>query len=115
MPLESFSQQTMNYQNWQLRPNTVYYLKPGLHIGNLSADTNDAFVGGYSGGTRTTLSGNYAGDPWAISSENADGVTIEYLTIEKYQPVVNQVAINQGGWLDSPYRSDVLPERRLVG
>lgn len=90
-------EQTMNYQNWQLRPNTVYYLKPGLHIGNFTADTNDAFVGGYSAGTGTTLSGNYAGDPWAISSENGDGVTIEYLTIEKYQPVVNQVAINQGG------------------
>jgi hypothetical protein len=89
--------QTMNYQNWQLRSNTVYYLKPGVHIGNFSADTDDAFVGGYSGGTGTTLSGNYAGDPWAISSENGDGVTIEYLTIEKYQPVVDQVAINQGG------------------
>ncbi len=90
-------EQTMNYQNWQLRPNTVYYLKPGLHIGNFTADTNDAFVGGYSAGTGTTLSGNYTGDPWAISSENGDGVTIEYLTIEKYQPVVDQVAINQGG------------------
>src|SRR6516164_11448530 len=43
--------QTMNYQNWQLRSNTVYYLKPGVHIGNFSADTDDAFVGGYSGGT----------------------------------------------------------------
>jgi hypothetical protein len=89
--------QTMNYQNWQLRPDTVYYLEPGVHIGSFSADTNDAFVGGYYGGAGSTLSGNYAGDPWAISSNDGDGVTIEYLTVERYQPVVNQVAINQGG------------------
>jgi Right handed beta helix region len=89
--------QTMSYQNWQLHPDTVYFLESGVHIGSFAADTNDAFVGGYSGGTRTTLSGNYTGLPWAIASLTAEGVTIEYLTIEKYQPVVNQVAINQGG------------------
>jgi hypothetical protein len=89
--------QTENYQNWQLRPDTVYYLEPGVHIGSFAADNNDAFVGGYSGGTGATLSGNYRGDPWAIASLSAEGVAIEYLTIEKYQPVVNQVAINQGG------------------
>ena len=55
--------QTMNYQNWQLRPDTVYYLEPGVHIGSFAANTNDAFVGGYSGGTGTTLSGYYAGIP----------------------------------------------------
>jgi hypothetical protein len=91
----------MNYQNWQLRPNTIYYLEPGVHIGSFAANTNDAFVGGYSGGTGTTLSGNYAGYPWAIDSNISEGdqtgVTIEYLTIEKYQPVVDQVAINQDG------------------
>jgi len=86
-----------NYQNWQLKPDTVYYLEPGLHIGSFAANTNDVFVGGYSGRTGTTLSGNYAGYPWAVASDSAVGVTIEYLTIEKYQPVVNQVAINQGG------------------
>jgi Right handed beta helix region len=91
------SAQTASYQNYQLHPDTVYYLEPGVHIGSFAADTNDAFVGGYSGGTRTTLSGNYAGYPWAIASLSAEGVAVEYLTIEKYQPVVNQVAINQGG------------------
>jgi Right handed beta helix region len=93
--------QTMNYQNWQLRPDTVYYLEPGVHIGSFAADTGDTFVGGYSGGNGTTLSGNYAGNPWAIDSNAAEGdqtgVTVEYLTIEKYQPVVDQVAINQDG------------------
>jgi hypothetical protein len=89
--------QTMNYQNWQLRPDTIYYLEPGVHIGNFSADANDAFVGGYSGGTRTILSGNYNGNPWAISSDSGPGVTMEYLTIEKYQPPVDQAAINQSG------------------
>jgi hypothetical protein len=89
--------QTRNYENFQLQPDTVYYLEPGVHIGNFTADPDDAFVGGYSGGTRTTLSGNYAGNPWAVASLNGNGVTIEYLTIEKYQPPVNQVALNQGG------------------
>jgi hypothetical protein len=89
--------QTKNYQNWQLSPDTVYYLEPGVHIGSFSANTKDVFVGGYSGRTGATLSGNYDGYPWAIASDSASDVTIEYLTIEKYQPVVNQVAINQGG------------------
>jgi hypothetical protein len=93
--------QAMDYQNWQLRPDTVYYLEPGIHIGSFSADTNDAFVGGYSEGIRTTLSGNYESKPWAIDSNISEGdqtgVTIEYLTIEKYQPAVDQVAINQDG------------------
>ena len=91
----------MNYQNWQLRPDTVYFLEPGVHIGSFAANTNDTFVGGYSGGTGTTLSGNYASNPWAVDSNISEGdqtdVTIEYLTIEKYQPVVDQVAINQDG------------------
>jgi hypothetical protein len=93
--------QTENYQNWQLNPSTVYYLEPGTHIGDFAANAHDAFVGGYSGGTGTTLSGNYGGDPWAIDSNSADGnqpdVTIEYLSIEKYQPPVDQVAIDQDG------------------
>lgn len=89
--------QTKNYQNWQLNPDTVYYLNPGLHIGSFAANTDDVFVGGYQQGSWTTLSGNYAGYPWAVASVSAVDVTIEYLTIEKYQPPVNQVAINQGG------------------
>jgi hypothetical protein len=93
--------QTMSYQNWQLSPNTVYYLEPGTHVGNFAANTGDAFVGGYSNGAGTVLSGNYGGYPWAIDSNISEGdqtgVTIEYLTIEKYQPPVDQVAINQDG------------------
>jgi len=93
--------QTMNYQNWQLKPSTVYYLKPGVHIGSFAANANDAFVGGYAAGRGTTLSGNYSGIPWAVDSNVSEGdqpgVTIEYLTIEKYQPPVDQVAINQDG------------------
>ena len=93
--------QTKSYQNWELRPDTVYYLEPGTHIGNFAADAHDSFVGGYSGGTRTTLSGNYGGDAWAIDSNasqgNQPGVRVEYLTIEKYQPPVDQVAIDQDG------------------
>jgi hypothetical protein len=93
--------QTKSYQNWELRPNTVYYLEPGTHVGNFAADSHDSFVGGYSGGTRATLSGNYGGDAWAIDSNaslgNQPGVMIEYLTIEKYQPPVDQVAIDQDG------------------
>jgi hypothetical protein len=93
--------ETKSYQNWQLSRNTVYYLKPGTHIGSFAADAHDAFVGGYTGGTRTTLSGNYGGDAWAIDSNSAQGnqpgVTVEYLTIEKYQPPVDQVAVDQDG------------------
>lgn len=89
--------QNKNYQNWQLKPATVYYLEPGLHIGSFAANSNDVFVGGYSREVGSTLSGNYSGYPWAIASDGAANVTIEYLTIEKYQPVVDQVAINQGG------------------
>jgi Right handed beta helix region len=93
--------QTMDYQNWQLSPNTIYYLEPGVHIGSFAANTNDAFVGGYSRRAGTTLSGNYAGDAWAIDSNISEGdqtgVVIEYLTIEKYLPPIDQVAINQNG------------------
>jgi parallel beta helix pectate lyase-like protein len=93
--------ETKSYQNWQLKPNTVYYLRPGVHIGNFAANANDAFVGGYAGGKGTTLSGNYSDLPWAVDSNSSQGdqpgVTIEYLTIEKYQPPVDQVAINQDG------------------
>jgi Right handed beta helix region len=94
-------EQTMNYENWQLKPSTVYYLKPGVHIGSFAANANDAFVGGYAAGRGTTLSGNYSGIPWAVDSSVSEGdqsaVTIEYMTIEKYQPPVDQVAINQDG------------------
>ena len=97
---------TKDYESYQLSPDTVYYLLPGTHVGSFQADTNDAFVGGLANGTATVLSGNYsASEPWAIDSNstlgNQPGVTIEYLTIEKFTPGQNAAAINQDtntGW-----------------
>lgn len=90
---------THSYASYQLRPDTVYYLLPGEHVGSLMADANDAFVGGFSHRGGTILSGNYSGPHWAIDSNSSDGdqpgVTIEYLTIMKYQPDGNAGAINQ--------------------
>ena len=94
-----------DYPSYALRPDTVYYLLPGKHIGSLQADANDSFVGGFSHGVATILTGDYSGAHWAIDSNstngNQAGVTIEYLTIEKYQPAGNAGAINQdsnSGW-----------------
>ena len=88
-----------SYFSYELRPNTVYYLVPGTHIGSFMANRNDSFVGGLSHGTRTILTGNYSGLNWGIDSNssngNQPGVTIEYLTIEKFQPVGEAAAINQ--------------------
>jgi hypothetical protein len=93
------------YASYQLRPNTVYYLLPGVHTGNFQADTNDAFVGGFSNGQPTVLSGGYSQLYWAIDSNstigNQAGVTVEYLTVEKYQPAGNAGVINPDsntGW-----------------
>jgi hypothetical protein len=93
------------YLSYQLSPNTVYYLLPGTHTGYFQADANDAFVGGRSGQLRTILSGEYGGQQWAIDSNSSDGdqsgVTVEYLTVEKYQPNGNASAINgdsNTGW-----------------
>ena len=49
-----------NYPSYQLKPDTVYYLLPGTHTGSILADTNDAFVGGFSGGKSTVLDGRYS-------------------------------------------------------
>jgi parallel beta-helix repeat protein len=94
-----------NYFSYQLKPDTVYYLLPGVHTGGIQADKNDAFVGGLSGGKPTVLTGNYSSGGQAIDSNatdgNQSGVTIEYLTIEKYQPNADAGAINQEantGW-----------------
>ncbi len=90
---------THNYPSYELRPDTVYYLLPGKHIGSLMADKNDSFVGGFSRGVATVLTGEYSGPHWAIDSNSSDGnqagVIIEYLTIEKFQPDGNAGAINQ--------------------
>ena len=88
-----------DYPSYELRPDTVYYLLPGEHIGSLMADENDAFVGGSFHGVTTVLNGKYSGAHWAIDSNssvgNQPGVTIEYLTIMKYQPDGNAGAVNQ--------------------
>jgi hypothetical protein len=94
-----------NYMSYQLKPKTVYYMLPGKHTGGIQADTGDAFVGGLSNGVSTVLTGNYSSGGQAIDSNSTDGnqsdVTIEYLTIEKYQPDPNAATINQDantGW-----------------
>jgi Right handed beta helix region len=88
-----------SYLSYQLRPRTVYYLLPGRHTGSFQADSGDAFVGGLAGGRPAVLSGGYAGYRWAIDSNytlgDQPGVTIEYLTIEKFQPPGDGAAINQ--------------------
>ena len=97
--------QTADYQSWQLAASTVYYLEPGAHVGQIQANAGDVFIGGYASGTGTTLTGNYAGQHWAIDSNsvngNQPGVTIEYLTISGYEPFENQAALNPDantGW-----------------
>jgi Right handed beta helix region len=94
-----------SYASYQLSPDTVYYLLPGKHVGSILADEGDAFVGGYSAGTPTVMSGNGSAYPSAIDSNFSNGnvpdVTIEYLTIEKFQAQANGAAINQNsntGW-----------------
>jgi Right handed beta helix region len=95
---------THSYFSYQLGPDTVYYLLPGVHVGTFQADRGDAFVGGLSGGTASVMSGSYT-DNEAIDSNfsagNQPGVTIEYLTIEKFLAQGQGAAINQNsntGW-----------------
>lgn len=94
-----------DYYSYQLSPDTVYYLLPGTHTGYFQADTGDAFVGGRSGQLRTILSGEYGEQHWGIDSNSSDGdqsgVTVEYLTVEKYRANSNSSAINPDsntGW-----------------
>lgn len=91
---------TQSYPSYELRPDTVYYLLPGVHVGNFQADTGDAFVGGRAAGESSVLSGDYSSsNNFAIDSNSSNGdqtgVTIEYLTVEKYLPNANAAAINQ--------------------
>jgi len=101
-----------SYASYQLTPDTVYYLLPGKHVGNFQANTNDAFVGGLHHGMPTVISGDYSGSPWAIDSNysngNQPGVTIEYLTIEKFQPRGDAAAINQGSNTDWTIRYNTI-------
>ena len=94
-----------NFLSYQLKPETVYYLVPGTHVGGIQADEGDAFVGGRSNGKSTILTGKYSYGGQAIDSNVSDGnqsdVTIEYLTIQKYQPNDDAAAVNQeanAGW-----------------
>jgi hypothetical protein len=96
----------ISYPSYQLQADTVYFLLPGVHVGSFQADANDAFVGGSAKGKSTVVSGDYSGYPWAFDSNNSNGdqpgVTIEYLTIEKFQPNADAAAINQSsntGWV----------------
>ncbi len=101
-----------SFASYQLAPDTVYYLLPGTHVGSFQANRNDAFVGGWWDGTRTVLSGEYSGYPWAIDSNssagNQPGVIIEYLTIEKYQPPADAGAINQSANTNWTLRYDTV-------
>lgn len=87
-----------SYPSYELKPDTVYYLLPGTHVGSILADTNDAFVGGFANGKSSILDGRYSHSV-AIDSNSSNGdqsgVTIEYLTIERYHPVGDAGAINQ--------------------
>jgi hypothetical protein len=94
-----------DYPSYKLKPATVYYLLPGTHTGSFQADTGDAFVGGSWQGKTSILDGNYSSGGQAIDSNesigNQSGVTIEYLTIEKYLPNGDAAAVNQEantGW-----------------
>ena len=96
---------THNYLSYKLKPDTVYYMLPGSHSGGIQANKGDAFVGGFANGKSTVLNGNYSSGAQAIDSNASDGnqpnVTIEYLTIEKYQPNDDAAAINEEantGW-----------------
>lgn len=91
--------------SYQLKPDTVYYLLPGIHIGSIQADANDAFVGGRWRGQGSVLSGDYRYGGQAIDSNSSAGnqpnVVVEYLTIEKYAPDMDAAAVNQEantGW-----------------
>ena len=89
-----------DYQNWELSPNTVYYLAPGMHHGSFSANEGDVFVGGLRGRRREhprrrVLPADR--DRQQHHHRRAANVTIAYLTIQKFTPPVDQTAINQTG------------------
>lgn len=94
--------QTQSYPSYTLAPNTVYYLEPGTHAGQFQANTGDVFIGGYAAGTAAVIDGEYnTGMHWGIDSNSTDGnqpgVTIEYLTIQHFEPYEDQSATNPDG------------------
>jgi parallel beta-helix repeat protein len=102
-----------SYLSYQLRPRTVYYLLPGKHVSTFMANTGDAFVGGFAKGRASVISGEYRPEmSWAIDSNSTDGdqagVTIEYLTIEKFRPDGNAAAINQDANTDWTMRYNTI-------
>jgi len=104
---------TASYTSFDLQPDTVYYLLPGVHFGGFMADSGDAFVGGYSQDQATVLDGEYASNmKWAIDSNSSagdvPGVTVEYLTVEKYLPTTNSAAINPDNNTDWTIRNDLI-------
>src|SRR5262245_59407871 len=90
------------YPSYALRPNTVYYLLPGEHTNSIQAAPGDAFVGGFAHGKASVMDGKNNGSAWAIDSNGpTPDVTIEYLTIQNWNPLVDAAAINQEsqpGW-----------------
>jgi parallel beta-helix repeat protein len=97
------------FASYQLSPDTIYYLLPGMHFGSFQADKGDIFVGGYWNKQGSVLYGSYRNTSLggqAIDSNSTNGdqpnVVIEYLTIENYQPDMDAAAINQEantGWI----------------
>ena len=104
---------TQSYLSFQLAPDTVYYFEPQLYVGQIQGNTGDAFVGGYLSGTEATLSGQY-NTSWhyAIDSNSSDGnqpgITVEYLTVEEFEPVVDQASMNPSGNTDWTTTHDTL-------
>lgn len=90
------------YPSYVLRPDTVYYLLPGKHTNSIQAAPGDAFVGGFVHDKTSVMDGKNNGSAWAIDSNGpTPDVTIEYLTIQNWNPLVDAAAINQEsqpGW-----------------
>jgi parallel beta-helix repeat protein len=103
---------THSYAAYQLPAKTVFYLLPGKHVGAFQASAGDAFVGGLAYGVATVVSGEYQGLTTAFDSNFSDGdtpgVTIEYLTIEKFSPGADAAAINQSANTGWTLRSDTV-------
>ena len=84
-------------QNFNLRPNTVYWFAPGTHtlgsgeFSSISPDQGDVFVGAPG----AVIDGQNVND-YAFSSSNAN-VTIEYLTIEHFTAGSGEAVVGQDG------------------